>query len=143
MDAFREPQCGSHSPLMEFMMLSLSGVHRPLGARVPGGLHPRPAARHQRWRCHLPLGFPSCTCREVSPSPVSAILALSFPSSSSSLCNTAPVAFLGHVPLSPLCCRQQVSLLAALSCSAQQLSHSCFSWQWVEAGEMDFGSFPQ
>lgn len=65
--------------MMEFMALSLPGVHWPLGACVPGGLHPRPAARRQRWRCHLPLGFPSCTCRGVSPSPVSAVLALCFP----------------------------------------------------------------
>lgn len=56
----------------KFKACFLPGVHRPLGASAPGGFHPRPTARHQRGRCHLPLGFPGSARREVTPSQVSA-----------------------------------------------------------------------
>lgn len=44
----------------------LPGIYWPLGASATGGLHPWPTARHQHWRCHLPLGLPSCVQSRVT-----------------------------------------------------------------------------
>lgn len=99
--------------VMELRTCSLPGVHRPLGAGAPGGFHPRPAARHQRRRCHLPLGFHGSACGEVTPSPVSAPLPPLPPLPSvPSRCNAGLVAFPGLVPPSLLRRQEQVSEFA-------------------------------
>ena len=139
---------------------SLPGVHRPLGAGAPGGLHPRPTACHQRWRCRLPLGFPGSACGEVTPSRVSA-RCWAVPSPASpylpcpvlSQCNAGLLAFPGLVPPSPLCCREQVSLPPPMSCAGRQVGSSSTaalhgrgqglggfgSLQTKEVGESDSG----
>lgn len=121
--ATRGREWSNHHParrgevMEKFKACSFPGVHRALGASAPGGLHPRPTARHQRWRCHLPLGFPGSACGEVTPSRVSAPCravpspaARCLPCPIPAGCNAGPFAFPGLLPPSPLCCREQVSL---------------------------------
>lgn len=130
--------------VMELRTCSLPGIHRPLGAGAPGGFHPGPAARHQRRRCHLPLGFHGSACGEVAPSPVSAALPplpplLSVPSR----CNAGLVAFPGLVPPSLLRCQEQVSEFAPSrqllwAAALPELLFMARGWGWA----VDFWFLP-